>query len=36
MTRTLVEPNWFFTVRVHGLAAINHDVGPNFIFTTPR
>jgi hypothetical protein len=35
-TRTLMEPNWFFTVRAHGLAAINYDLGPNFIFTTSR
>ncbi len=33
-TSTMVRPNWFFTKSAHGLAAINYDLGPNFIFKT--
>ena len=33
MTSALVEPDWFFTKKAHGLAAINYDLGPNFMFT---
>jgi hypothetical protein len=33
MTSVMVEPNWFYTKSVHGLAAINYDLGPNFKFT---
>ncbi len=36
VSRTLIEPNWFFTVRAHGMAAINYDLGPNFIFKSSR
>ncbi len=32
-TKTMVEPNWFFTKSAHGMSAINYDLGPNFIFT---
>jgi hypothetical protein len=34
MTSTMVEPDWFYTVSVNGLHAINYDLGPNFIFST--
>lgn len=33
-TGVMVEPNWFYTKSAHGLAAINYDLGPNFLFTT--
>lgn len=33
-TNVMVEPNWFYTVSANGLAAINYDLGPNFLFTT--
>jgi len=29
---TMVEPNWFYTFAAHGLAALNYDLGPNFLF----
>jgi hypothetical protein len=32
-TRTMLEPNWFYTVSEHGVAALNYDLGPNFAFT---
>ena len=32
MTNTMVEPNWFFPMAVHGLNAVNYDLGPNLIF----
>ena len=34
-TRTMVEPDWFFTERDHGISALNYDLGPNFLFTEP-
>jgi hypothetical protein len=34
-TGAMVEPNWFFTMKDHGIAALNYDLGPNFIFTAP-
>jgi len=33
MTSVMVRPNWFYSKRAHGLAAINYDLGPNFKFT---
>lgn len=36
MTSAMVEPDWFYTVSVNGLHAINYDLGPNFIFSTSR
>jgi hypothetical protein len=35
-TSAMVEPNWFYTVSANGLAAINYDLGPNFLFTTSK
>lgn len=35
-TNTMQEPNWFFTKSANGLSAINYDLGPNFMFTTPH
>ncbi len=35
-TSTMVEPNWFFTESANGLHALNYDLGPNFMFSTPR
>jgi len=35
-TSTMVEPNWFFTKSANGLAAVNYDLGPNFMFKTPH
>ncbi len=35
-TSVMVEPNWFYTKKAHGLAAINYDLGPNFQFTVSR
>jgi hypothetical protein len=32
MTSTMVEPDWSFTMAANGLAALNYDLGPNFIF----
>jgi hypothetical protein len=32
-TSKMVEPNWFFTMKDHGIAALNYDLGPNFMFT---
>jgi hypothetical protein len=34
-TSKMIEPNWFFTMKDHGLAALNYDLGPNFMFTAP-
>jgi hypothetical protein len=34
-TSTMVEPNWFFTMKDHGIDAVNYDLGPNFMFTAP-
>ena len=34
-TSTMVEPNWFFTMKDKGIAALNYDLGPNFMFTAP-
>jgi hypothetical protein len=34
-TSKMVEPNWFFTMKDHGIAALNYDLGPNFMFTAP-
>ena len=34
-TSTMVEPNWFFTESANGLHALNYDLGPNFMFSTP-
>ena len=34
-TGVMVEPNWFFTTQDHGIAAVNYDLGPNFIFSAP-
>ena len=31
-TRTMVEPDWFFSELNNGLSALNYDIGPNFIF----
>jgi hypothetical protein len=36
MTDAMVEPNWFYTKSAHGMAAINYDLGPNFMFTLPH
>lgn len=33
-TRTMVEPNWFYTYADHGLKALNYDIGPNFMFSS--
>jgi len=34
MTNIMVEPDWFYAVKDHGLSAINYDLGPNFKFNT--
>ncbi len=34
-TSKMVEPNWFFAMKDHGLDALNYDLGPNFMFTAP-
>ena len=34
-TSKMVEPNWFFPMKDHGIAALNYDLGPNFMFTAP-
>ena len=34
-TSKMVEPNWFFTMKDHGIDAVNYDLGPNFMFTAP-
>ena len=34
-TSKMLEPNWFFTMKDHGMAAVNYDLGPNFTFTAP-
>jgi len=34
-TSTMVEPNWFFTVKDNGINAVNYDLGPNLMFTAP-
>jgi hypothetical protein len=34
-TSEMVEPNWFFTMKDHGIDAVNYDLGPNFMFTAP-
>ena len=34
-TSTMVEPNWFFTLKDNGISAVNYDLGPNFMFTAP-
>ena len=34
-TSKMVEPNWFFAMKDHGIAALNYDLGPNFMFTAP-
>ena len=34
-TSKMVEPNWFFTMKDHGIDAVNYDLGPNFMFTEP-
>lgn len=36
MTEVMVEPNWSYTKKAHGLHAINYDLGPNFIFSITR
>ena len=34
-TSTMLEPNWFYTMKDNGIAALNYDLGPNFMFTAP-
>jgi hypothetical protein len=34
-TSKMVEPNWFYSVKDHGISALNYDLGPNFMFTAP-
>ena len=34
-TSKMVEPNWFYSMQDHGIAALNYDLGPNFMFTAP-
>ena len=34
-TSKMVEPNWFYTMKDHGIDALNYDLGPNFMFTAP-
>ena len=34
-TSTMVEPNWFYTMKDNGIGALNYDLGPNFMFTAP-
>ena len=34
-TSTMVEPNWFYTMKDNGIAALNYDLGPNFMFAAP-